>query len=420
MAKKADKPTDVMKPNGLNDSALPAKLVEAPSNIPSSDVFTSYIFSTSSRSLSKYGERLLMEVISVAQEYTIDAALGIHKLNFGEKYKEKFAIIDIPVKNLLNADDTTNYTKAKEAAVELMKIYHTVEAPVLDSEGNPKTYKDGSPQYQFASFHLLDKVTVNQKPGIVSVKLGEETWSQILDMGKGYTRYSLLTAKKLDDVVAIRLFQLLSNSSEPLTFSLERIKGILGLQDKYVNNPTGFIRRVIEPAEQEIKEKCPFSVVHELQYEQIAKKGRPSIVGITFSKVVKPSIIKDPLSVLDPKIMNILYKNFGFNERGIRSNLSVFSAAKEAGLDLEEFLSRIEGKAHQANSPQGYVIRSIQNFLNGSRPFYRQPINITPAEIKTMAPLLEKDTKKAPSSKSKNRLSVKGADAFGNSEIEEI
>lgn len=420
MAKKADKPTDVMNPNGLNDADLPAKLVEAPSNIPSSDVFTSYIFSTSSRSLSKYGERLLMEVISVAQEYTIDAALGIHKLNFSEKYKEKFAIIDIPVKNLLNADDTTNYTKAKEAAVELMKIYHTVEAPVLDSDGNPKTYKDGSPQYQFASFHLLDKVTVNQKPGIVSVKLGEETWSQILDMGKGYTRYSLLTAKKLDDVVAIRLFQLLSNTSEPLTFSLERIKGILGLQDKYVNNPTGFIRRVIEPAEQEIKEKCPFFVVHELKYEQIAKKGRPSIVGITFSKVAKPSIIKDPLSVIEPKIMNILYKNFGFNERGIRSNLGLFSAAKAAGIDMEEFLSRIEGKAHQANSPQGYVIRSLQNLLSGTNPYNSQPANIAPSGNPTPSPILQKDTKKAQSSKGKGRLSVNGAEAFGNSEIEEI
>ena len=420
MPKKADKQTDVIKPNGLNDSALPARLTEAPSNIPSTDVFTSYIFSTSSRSLSKYGERLLMEVISVAQEYTIDQALGINKLNFGEKYKEKLAIIDIPVRNLLNADDTTNYTKAKEAAVELMKIYHTVEAPVLDAEGNPKTYKDGSPQYQFASFHLLDKVTVNQKPGIVSVKLGEETWAQILDMGKGYTRYSLLTAKKLDDVVAIRLFQLLSNTSEPLHFSLERIKGILGLQEKYVNNPTGFIRRVIEPAEQEIREKCPFEVVHELQYEQISKKGRPSIVGITFSKVAKASIIRDPLAVLDPKIMNILYKNFGFNERGIRSNLSLFSAAREAGLDLEEFLSRIEDKAHQANSPQGYVIRSLQNALNGSKPLYRQPSPVLPSEMSSLSPVFTKEPKKETSSKVKGRLSVKGADAFGDSGIEEF
>ena len=284
--KSVNKQTGIMNPNGLNDS--PYEAGEQKNALQSRDIYSSYIFSTSSRSLSKYGERLLMEVISVAQEYTIDAALGIHKLNFGEKYKEKFAMIDIPVKNLLNADDTTNYTKAKEAAVELMKIYHTVEAPVLDDEGNPKTYSDGTPQYQFASYHLLDKVYVNQKPGIVSVKLGEDTWSQILDMGKGYTRYNLLTAKNLDDVVAIRLFQILSNQSEPLYFSLEKIKGILGLQDKYVNNPTGFIRRVIIPAEEEIKEKCPFEVVHEPKYEKTAGKGRPSIVGI--ATAVQPLI----------------------------------------------------------------------------------------------------------------------------------
>ena len=307
MVKSRKKETEGMNPNGLNDrTPSPSSGSEEVTKLPSNDVFSSYIFSTSSRSLSKYGERLLMEVISVAQEYTYDAALGINKLNFSQKYQEKFAVIDIPVKNLLNADDTTNYTKAKEAAVELMKIYHTVESPVLDDQGNPKTYSDGSPQYQFASFHLLDRVTVNQKPGIVSVKLGEETWSQILDMGKGYTRYNLLTAKSLDDVVAVRLFQILSNTSEPLYFSLERIKGILGLQDKYVSNPTGFIRRVIEPAEREIKEKCPFEVVHELAYDKAVKKGRPAIVGLTFSKILKPTLIKNPQDVLDAQLLNVL------------------------------------------------------------------------------------------------------------------
>lgn len=406
MEKSGNKPTDLINPNGSND------------------VFSSYIFSTSSRSLSKYGERLLMEVISVAQEYTIDAALGIHKLNFGEKYKEKFALIDIPVRNLLNSDDTTNYTKAKEAAVELMKIYHTVEAPVLDEYGNPKTYKDGSPQYQFASFHLLDKVTVNQKPGIVSVKLGEETWAQILDMGKGYTRYNLLTAKNLDDVVAIRLFQILSNSSEPLHFSIERIKGILGLQDKYVNNPTGFIRRVIEPAEAEIREKCPFAVVHELEYEKVAKKGRPAIVGLTFSKVLKPSIIKDPASVLDGRLVNAL-RAFGFDDRGIRSNIKLFQDLKEAGHDIESFLTQIESKARQANSPQGYAIRSLQNLLEGSKTKTAKKKQI----VDIIQPVLSAPAKKAtpivistgavPEDK-KERLSVKGADAFADSGLEEL
>lgn len=423
MAKAKEKQTPVMKPNGLNDAPAASSVSTAPSNIPSTDVFTSYIFSTSSRSLSKYGERLLMEVISVAQEYTIDAALGINKLNFAEKYSEKFALIDIPVRNLLNEDDSTNYTKAKEAAVELMKIYHTVEAPVLDENGNPKTYKDGTPQYQFASYHLLDKVTVNQKPGIVSVKLGEETWSQILDFGKGYTRYNLLTAKKLDDVVAIRLFQLLSNSSEPLSFSLERIKGILGLQDKYVNNPTGFLRRVIEPAEREIREKCPFEVVHELSYEKAEKKGRPSINGITFRKVLKPSVIKDPREVLDSRLLYVLVNTFHFDDRGLRSNMKLFLDLKEEGHDILAFLSRIEGQAQQANNPQAYVIKSLQNLLSGSKPAGKKTVDIMSPKQKN--PSIPSERKavaaaRAASGVKKDRRGVKDASAFEDSGLEEL
>lgn len=421
MTKSVKKQTDKMNPNGLNGT--PDGAGERGS-LQTRDVYTSYIFSTSSRSLSKYGERLLMEVISVAQEYTIDAALGIHKLNFAEKYKEKFAIIDIPVKSLLNADDTTNYTKAKEAALELMKIYHTVEAPVLDADGNPKTYKDGSPQYQFASYHLLDKVYVNQKPGIVSVKLGEDTWSQILDMGKGYTRYNLLTAKNLDDVVAIRLFQILSNSGGPLYFSLGRIKGILGLQDKYVNNPTGFIRRVIDPAEREIKEKCPFEVVHELKYEKTAGKGRPSIVGLTFSKVLKPTIIRNPESVLDPNIINILVKEFGFDNSGIRANLTLFLDVRNAGHDLEEFLLRIRDKAKLALKPQGYVIKSLRNLLDGIRtPRVKKVVDIVSphsAAETADAPSPAANTAVRRGSGPKGRLGVKDAEAFDNSGLEEL
>lgn len=422
MSKRSEKQTGQMKTNKVNDAVPSGESSLLPTNIPTSDVFTSYIFSTSSRSLSKYGERLLMEVISVAQEYTIDAALGINKLNFGEKYSEKFAIIDIPVRNLLNEDDTTNYTKAKEAALDLMKIYHNVESPVLDDDGNQKTYRDGSPMYQFVSYHLLDKVYVNRKPGIVSVKLGEETWSQILDMGKGYTRYNLLTAKKLDDVVAIRLFQLMSNTSEPLTFSLERIKGILGLLDKYVNNPTGFIRRVIEPAEEEIREKCPFEVLHDLVYEKVARKGRPSIVGITFRKVMKATVIKDPSTVIDAHLLSILVKSFGFDERGIRSNLKLFQNLKDAGHDIEDFLVRIQSRAKEANSPQAYVIRSLQNLLDGKKPsagLHRVEIPSPAVPAAEQSPVQDIDKPKRARG-AKDRLGVSDASAFSDSELEEL
>lgn len=413
-----------MKTNKLNDDSLLPDNIENSPNLPVGDIYSSYIFSTSCRTLSKYGERLLMEVISVAQEYTIDAALGIHRLNFGEKYNEKFALIDIPVKNLLNSDDTTNYSKAKAATLELMKIYHTVESPVIDENGNQKTYNDGTPQYQFASFHLLDKVTINQKPGIISIKLGEETWSQILDMGKGYTRYNLLTAKSLDDVVAIRLFQILSNTSEPLQFSLVRIKRILGLQDKYINNSTGFIRRVILPAEEEIRKKCSFEVVHDLLYEQKVGKGRPSVIGLIFRKIPKSSVINNPSIEIEPMLLNILVKNFGFDDRGLRSNLKLFKKVIESGYDIVSFLLNIEEKAKQANSPQAYAVKSLQNLLAGSRPVFRKSVSdrvLTLNTTNVSSPSVETNELVRPIITKKNsRLHVNNADSFIDSGLDEL
>ena len=414
------KRTDGMKTNELNDEGSQQQdLTTVPANIPANDVFASYIFTTSNRKLNKYGERLLMEVIFVAQEYVYDLAIGNNKLNFSEKYNEKFAIVDIPVKNLLDYDDTTNYTKAKDAAVQLMKIYHTVESPILDDEGKQMTYKDGSPQYKFESYHLLDKVTINEKPGIVSVKLGEETWARILDMGKGFTRYNLITAKNLDNVNAIRLFQIMSNTSEPLRFSLEKIKGILGLKDKYPNNPSGFIRQVIKPAEREIKEKCPFEIEHELEQISNKKKGHPAISYITFFKKPKASIIQDPAMILGPEIINIL-KKFDFDDNGIRGNVKLFRQLKDANVDIETFLNSKKEKASQTDNPQGYMIRCLQNLVG----FKMIAPVVTSTKKKEAIPTSPKKTPVNPAVKSvksrKSRLEVNNADAFGDSELEEL
>ena len=168
----------------------------------------------------------------------------------------------------------------------------------------------------------------------------------------------------------------------------------------------------------EIMEKCPFDVVHELQYEKVAKKGRPSIIGITFSKVAKPSVIKDPTAVLAQKEL-ILLTNLGFNERGIRSNLSLFRNAKNAGVNLEEFLIRIDSKARQANSPQGYIIRSLQNIIAGQKPFTGNPVNVNPVDVPPITPAITKTLHKS-AGKNKERLEVKSAEAFSESGIEEI
>lgn len=340
----------------LNDGEL------VPQPTPMDDVYLSNIMLHSKRRISKYGERLLIDTIFAAKEYILNAALKRDEISFSEVYHKKFATIDIPTKRLLDEDDTSNYTKAKAAVVELMQIYHQIETPVLDDKGDQLTYKNGAPQYQFSAYHLIDRVDINKKPGIISVRLGEDTWSRILDMGKGYSRYNYFEAKSLSNTAAIRLFQLLSGSDKPVYFALDDLKSFFGLQDKYKDHPSNFFLKIIVPAEQEISKKCLFTVTHKLEYGIIPEKKRPVITGATFTKITGPN--KDIITnLLGKDLLNMLINDFGFTFSGIKSNLNLFLQMQQEGYDVIDYLKQIMPYAQRANKTPNYVVICIKNLL---------------------------------------------------------
>ena len=353
--------SSVMKPKKLSEQELKKKSVE---------VVSSYIFTSSSRNLSKYGERLLMEVISVAKDYILDKILNEDKLSFSNDYEKKFATIDIPIKTLLNEDDSTNYTVAKRAAVELMEIYHKVEAPILDENGIQITYANGSPQYKLELFHLLDTVKVNEKPGIVSVELGKTTWARILDMGKGYRRYKLYDAKKLDNNISIRLFQLISNNNVAIEYTIERLKEILNITDSYKGNYSNFVNRVIVPAEKEISEKTDYIITHEPYFEKQpnGKQGRPKLKGLRFMSTMKGSAQFGKKYFIDTFSVRILMDVYKFDEQEIRSNLKIFREMINRRYDLEDFLIKMIPVAKKSTNPKAFVIESIKNYLSNEKP----------------------------------------------------
>lgn len=339
------------------------------------NVYSSYIFASSNRSISRYGERLLMEVIMAAKEYVIDKALGINKLNFGEKYNEKFAIIDVPIRKLLDLDDSTNYTAAKQATLELMNIKNVIETPMTDENGNVLLYANGKPQYKLMTYHMLDKVYINEKPGYVSVKLGADTWERVLDMGKGYTKYSLNMAKSLNSTTAIRLFQIMSNTRE-LYFPIERLRELLAMKDRYKANTKMFLARVIEPAEAEIKMKCDITIRHETQYGQTGQgAGRPGITGIKLIKedARKESEVLNITEFLSQKTINTLIHGYRFKEYEIRNNARLFKDITDRGYDLDEIIERVGEKALKATTTQGYIVRCLQNILNGTMQWQSAP-----------------------------------------------
>ena len=123
-------------------------------------------------------------------------------------------------------------------------------------------------------------------------------------------------------------------------------------------------------------------------------------------------------------MLNILVKNFGFDDRGLRSNMKLFQEVKDAGHDIEAFLLSIEDKAKQANSPQAYAVKSLQNLLRGVKPPYRRvvidPAITSAATLPTSLGKKQTASKPIETKKKNSRLAVKDADAFDDSGLEEL
>ena len=333
------------------------------------DLVASNVFVMSNRNIGICGERILMQVINAAKDYIYNGLMSDGTLRFEQGLTEKIAVIDIPVTSILNVGDTTNYTAAKKAAKELISKNHEVERPILDKNGNVKRRKDNSIEYGYIVHPIFNEISVNVKPGHICVKLNDNTWKALIDAGKGYSRFNLRSAMFLNNKIAVRLYQIFYNANGPLYFSINRLKEMLDMKDRY-KRPAMFINGVIIPAEEEIEQKCHFSLTHEV----IKRKGetdRLEIVGLQFRKCAKKALMKDYSSVVDRDLEEVLKKDFGFTTKSIVSNLALFQDLKEQECNTIAFLEKIKPRAQSCVNPAGYVISCLRNYLDSkqqSRP----------------------------------------------------
>ena len=114
----------------------------------------------------------------------------------------------------------------------------------------------------------------------------------------------------------------------------------------------------------------------------------------------------------------MLVKNFRFDEKGLRANARLFKSVIDAGHDLERFLEDILPYAQQANSPQAYVVKSLQNLLSGAS-VSRAAVPVDPVPVKAVSTKTARKPKAKPIV-SGSRLSVNSAEAFEDSGLEEF
>lgn len=341
----------------------------------SRDIIESYIFSTSKRDFSLYSERLLIQLVARAQQQLAGAnfrdGTDIGQVSVGPLGHTR---VEIPLRSLMGPNSSTNYTQARQAIMELMSSPYFVERPKLE-RGVPVLDEDGKPVFEFIGRQILNSCDVNVRPGFAVVEVNETTWASILDLSKGFRRYSLQVASSLKKSASVRLFRLICYQRSPITYTVQRLREMWCLEEKY-KDTNDFVKRTVEAAKEELDAVSPWTFDYvcncsDSADENRGRRGRKSITSITFfpkerlTKLSSSSLLKEMGvgSVLSRETMDYLRHTLMFTQQGIENNILLFEVARRVGMDLDVFLRQIAPKATRAVSCQGYVIRAVERHL---------------------------------------------------------
>lgn len=170
------------------------------------------------------------------------------------------------------------------------------------------------------------------------------------------------------------MYQLLSGNQQPITYKVEWLKKMFGVESKYLLTKD-FIKRVIIKAQKELDEKAEISFTYKPTYTNKGK-GRPQITAITFAVVdthkntnfeTRAKEINRVYgdSTIPQEIRVFLMVTYGFTPQGIRANAPLLAEAymQMRKPTLAEFLRDKRDQAQRAKNPQGWIINAIRGEL---------------------------------------------------------
>lgn len=334
------------------------------------NLIQSYILTTAKYDYTAYEKRILYRIIEMMQEFIS-----------GQKLNQKYSIqtnifgdmdIQMPVSSFLKDEKDMNYTLAKKALENL----------------NAKRikYEDGD---VWRIFNLIERPEIYKKNGVVSFRLHPVIAAVFMDFSKGYRKYELKTAMQFESVYAMRFYELMSGQEKPLSYTIEHLKEMFGIENKY-KFVKDFIKYVVETAKKELDAKSPYSFEY-----KINKQGK-KFHSITFYPVIKPEHRDELLEQRElqkqislqwdlsrPTIM-YLKENYLFEEKEIRQHIELFKNA-EKQLDLIGFLAEKKRYAQGVKNQKGYIITCLKKEMErysipNEKKQNLQPENDFPAE----------------------------------------
>jgi len=312
------------------------------------ELIQSYIFTTAKYDFSVYEKRILYRQIEIEQQLLEGQRIGEGvKVDTNLWGNKRYTI---PLRWLLKDDEDKNYRQIKLAFESLLK--------------KNIRYED---EYTIEGFGIIQEYKLEKRDSFVSWVSHPKIVDATMNFAKGYRKYELKVAMEFESVYAMRFYELLSGQKTPLTYSIDSLKEMFGIADKYKYSKD-FRIKVLDVAKKELDRCSPYTFDYEMN-----KTGRAFTSATLYPKYQPqfrdPDLEKKNLQKqvslswdLPKNIIDYLKHSFDFTTDGIKNNIDLFKLANSK-LDLIALLSDLKGRVRKSSNPQGYVIGAVKKAL---------------------------------------------------------
>ena len=318
------------------------------------DLIQSYVMTTAKYDFNADEKRIMYRIVEVLQARTKDLKLkydySMQEDLFG---KTEFTM---PISCFLANENSKNYQDVKNALVSL--------------RNKGFEYEDSN---TWGYYGIIETPEIKKGASFVKFTVTPLLMKAFLDFSKGHRKYELETAMAFKSVYAMRFYELFSGKSAPITYRIEELKKMFGLEQKYERNPD-FIKKVVVPAQKELTKHAPYSFKYD-----VIKTGK-KFTMITFKpffipKNRDPRLDKksvqtqtSPRWELDKNVIHLFKEKFGFTNKGLANNMDLIKEAikDENFLDWAEDIHRMARK-FEVNNPTGFFISQIQKKLEDQK-----------------------------------------------------
>lgn len=315
----------------------------------SREVVQSYIATTAMYDFNAYEKRILYNLVRLAQSQIEGVRLSENLYRIDHAYSD-LVKVELPVSDFLTGEGDKHHARVKQALLSL--------------HGKTFGYRD---ENVWECFSIISNPKIELRSSKVSFYVNTRVWDVLLDFSRGFSRYDLEVAFSLESPYAMRFYELLCCQESPITYSIESLRRIFRLEDKYATTKD-FIRRVVESARRELDSKSPVTFTY-----RPVKEGR-RFTHLQFFPVRQDrfassrSCLKAGLrlhgisAILSSEECRCL-EDIGFTESGIRANISLFMRCQKE-LDFPAELSLIRGRCRTKNNPCGWCIETLKGRIN--------------------------------------------------------